>query len=429
MHQTSGGVRTSVLFVMVLAGVAAGCSNASKRIDESMDRIAWTEQGSPVWEAATEKLIDLDRAAARTLTSAMGEAWYRAEDFRAYQKEMERIRCGAAFVLGTLKYKAAVAALAAHIVNTQPNTVRKKMAWALGEIGTAADVLTVHVDAIAKQLEEEDPLVALEMAIALCKMDDDRGDALLAAALSSDSPEISQRVGNGMLEAGVRAVPFLIGVRSREDRVLRERIDGIFGRMRDDLLDALKDKKRAVRREAARALGDIGDTKAVEFLATVLKEDEDGFVRLWAATSLSKMNDGRGISYLFEALGSNDTISRIKAIGALAEVGDAVEGELIEALRNENPLIRGGAAQILGAGGMKKAAPALIAALTDREPEVRWNAAIALGKMDAADAVESLKPVLEDRDDTVAYYAEWALSELEAGLRDQGSGTRDQGPG
>lgn len=399
--------------VMVLAGVVAGCSNASKRIDESIDRIAWTEQGAPVWEAAIEKLIDLDRTAARTLTSAMGEAWYRAADFREYQEEIDRIRYGAAVVLGTLKYKAAVAALDDYLADTQPNAVRKKMAWALGEIGTVADELPGQADALAGQLKDEDPFVALEMAIALCKMDDERGNSLLSAALTSDDPEINPRVENGLLEAGVHAVPFLIEARSREDRVLRERTDGILARIRDDLVDALKDKERDIRRQAARALGDIGDKKAVESLAVVMKEDEDGFVRLWAATSLSKMNDGRGISYLFDALGSDDSIGRIKAVGALVEVGDAVEGELIEALRNENLLVRGGAAQILGTGGMKKAVPALIAALTDSEPEVRWNAAIALGKMDAAAAVESLKPVLKDPDDTVAYYAEWALAQLE----------------
>jgi HEAT repeat protein len=413
MHQISGSIRASALFVILLAGVVAGCSNALKRIEDSIDRMAWSEPGSPNCEASIETLIGFGRVAARTLTKALGEAWYRAEDFREYQEEIDRIRCGAAFVLGTLKYKAAVAALDDYIVNTQPDCVRKKMAWALGEIGTVADGLTVQVDALVVQLEDEDPLVALEMAIALCKMDDERGDSLLVAALGSGEPEIRQRVEDGLLEGTYHVVPFLVQTRSRGDRMLRERIDGIFGQMRDDLLDALKDKKRDVRRESARALGDIGDEKAVEFLAVVLKEDKDGLVRLWAATSLSKMNDGRGISYLFEALGSNDNISRIKAIGALAEVGDAVEGELIEALGNENTLIRGGAAQILGAGGIKKAAPALIALLKDSEPEVRWNAAIALGKMDAAEAVESLRSVLEDPDETVAYYAEWALGQLE----------------
>jgi len=249
----------------------------------------------------------------------------------------------------------------------------------------------------------------------LCKMDDDRGDSLLSVILGSHDPEISQRIRKGLLEAGHHAVPFLVEMRSREDRVLRERADGILAQIRDDLVDALKDKKRDVRRESARALGDIGDKEAIEPLAGALKEDGDSLVRLWAATSLSKMNDRRGISYLFDALGSSDSIGRIKAIGALVEVGDAVEGELIEALKNENSLIRSGAAQILGTGGTKKAVPGLIAALKDGEPEVRWNAAIALGRMDAAKAVGSLKPLLEDPDDTVAYYADWALAQLDRG--------------
>ena len=399
-------------FAMVLTGFVVGCTSASKRIDESIDRIAWAERGSPIWEKAIETLRDLDRTAARTLTTTMGEDWYRGEDFREHQEEIDRIRYGAAFVLGTLKYKAAVAALASYLAATQPDYVRKEMARALGEIGTVTDELAAQADVITTHLGDEDPFVALEMAIALCKMDDDRGDSLLSVVLGSDDPKISQRVGNGLLEAGYHAVPFLVGARSQGDQMLRERANQILAQIRDDLVDALKDKKRDVRRESARALGDIGDKEAIEPLAGALKEDGDSLVRLWAATSLSKMNDRRGISYLFDALGSNDSIGRIKAIGALVEVGDAVEGELIEALKNENPLIRSGATQILGTGGTKKAVPGLIAALKDGEPEVRWNAAIALGRMDAAEAVGSLKPLLEDPDDTVEYYANWALAQL-----------------
>lgn len=401
-----------LVFAIISAGLIGGCASASKRIDESIDRIAWAERGSPVWEEATKTLIDLDRTAARTLTAAMGEGWYRGEHFREHPEEIDRIRYGAAFVLGTLKYKAAVAALDDYLAATQPDYVRKEMAWALGEIGMVADELPAQADALAGQVEDKDLFVALEMAIALCKMDDERGDSLLSAALGSDAPEITQRVEDGLLEAGYHAVPFLVEARGREDLVLRERADEILTQIREDLVDALKDKKREVRLEAARALGNIGDKEAVEPLAAVLKEDGDSLVRLWAATSLSKMNDGRGISYLFDALGSDDTIARIKAIGALVEVGEAVEGDLIEALRNENPLIRSGAAQILGAGGMKKAVPALTAALKDSIPEARWNAAIALGRMDAAEAAGSLKPLLEDPDDTVVYYADWALAQL-----------------
>jgi len=51
------GDRARWVFVTLLAGFVAGCSNASKRIDESIDRIAWAEQGSPVWEETIAWII------------------------------------------------------------------------------------------------------------------------------------------------------------------------------------------------------------------------------------------------------------------------------------------------------------------------------------------------------------------------------------
>jgi HEAT repeat protein len=400
--------------VWMMAILSGGCASTTKRIDEAIDRLAWAEHESDIWTSSVETLIDLDRTAARTLTSALGQGWYRAEQFREFQREVDNIRYGAARVLGTLRYKAAVAALDDYLPNTQPDYVRKEMAWALGEIGTVVEGLTAQADAIAKQLKDEDPFVALEMAIALCKMDDERGDSLLLAALGSDDSGIWGRVERGLLEADYHGVaPLLKAVAAGGSSASRG--SAVLERLTDQLVEDLPEDDKDVRWKTARVLGDIPEKmqgKVREPLADLL-DDSYSLVRLWAATSLSKMGDPRGRDYLFEALGSEDNVSRIKAIGALIEAGVSVEEELLHALDGANVLVRAGAIYVLGEGRMERAVLPLVKALDDTSAAIRWNAAVALGKIGRGEAAKALRPLLADRDSTVVYYANWALARLE----------------
>jgi len=53
-------------------------------------------------------------------------------------------------------------------------------------------------------------------------------------------------------------------------------------------MDTLKDKNLNVRRNAAEALGEIGDHRAVERLLAAL-EDEDTYVKIYAAEAIGRM--------------------------------------------------------------------------------------------------------------------------------------------
>ena len=58
------------------------------------------------------------------------------------------------------------------------------------------------------------------------------------------------------------------------------------------LIEAMKnDKDEDVKRNAARALGEIGDPKTVDALIEVMKKDEDEDVRWVAAMALEKINE------------------------------------------------------------------------------------------------------------------------------------------
>ena len=117
---------------------------------------------------------------------------------------------------------------------------------------------------------------------------------------------------------------------------------------------------------AAWALGQLGDTRAVEPLIKALPEFEDTF--------------GGEKDHIAEALG---------------KMGEAAIEPLINALKHENLSVREGAAWALGQLGDTRAVEPLILALRSRH--TRRSAAEALGKMGEAAAIEPLILALRSR--------------------------------
>jgi HEAT repeat protein len=73
----------------------------------------------------------------------------------------------------------------------------------------------------------------------------------------------------------------------------------------EGLINALKDKNWLVRKDAAVALGEIGDERAVEPLIQALK-DESEWVPEKAAFALGKIGDKRAVEPLIRALGHEE---------------------------------------------------------------------------------------------------------------------------
>lgn len=158
------------------------------------------------------------------------------------------------------------------------------------------------------------------------------------------------------------------------------------------LIKALGDGDENVRIEAARALGNLGDARAVEPLSEALC-DSDFHVQLIAAEALVKMH---AVVTLIEALGTGHS-GVPYAAEALGELKDArAVAPLIKALKDSQRLVRDAAAHALGKLGDALAVEPLINALEDNEWSVRYAAARALGKLGNARAVEPLINALED---------------------------------
>jgi len=204
-------------------------------------------------------------------------------------------------------------------------------------------------------------------------------------------------------------------IKSRRGKMVRPNIWEL--KAREDvegLIRALKDSNPYVRKEAAEALGKIGDERAVEPLIEALK-DSYLAVRWKAAEALSKIGE-RAAGPLIEALKDSDEYVRMGAAGALGEIGDSRAVEpLIEALKDSNADVRSSAAIALGEIGDRRAVGPLIEALKDSNEFVREEAAEALGeivkkaKMECESLIERLKNLRNLGIDTEI---EWKLRDV-----------------
>ncbi|RJQ51797.1 MAG: HEAT repeat domain-containing protein [Nitrospiraceae bacterium] len=179
-------------------------------------------------------------------------------------------------------------------------------------------------------------------------------------------------------------------------RQLREFYDamGITGRYLDILKDSRVWKKRAF---AAEKLGQIGSSKAVPVLLSIIRDvnNEDEDVRNTSLRALGKIKDMGAVPFLIEALGYPETWLPPRVGEILVNIGEESVEPLKKELKNfQSESRRGWAAEILGWLEAKSAAPALIESLFDVSPEVRAKAAGALGKIKSERAISRLTELL-----------------------------------
>ncbi|MFH1208933.1 MAG: HEAT repeat domain-containing protein [Candidatus Omnitrophota bacterium] len=207
----------------------------------------------------------------------------------------------------------------------------------------------------------------------------------------------------------------------------------------DQLIKALSDQEEPSgqprRRFTARALGEIGDARAVDPLIKVLKYDENWLVRTDAAEALGKIGDAQAIPVLRSALKDSDSYVRKHAAVALGMIDAKNVKSLIKVLREGNEIIhadalrenfdvapliksladsnsdvrRSAAAEALGKVGEIRAVESLITALKDRVPSVRNAAAAALGLIKDPRSIIPLSDALSDKEPSVRKSAMEAL--------------------
>jgi hypothetical protein len=178
------------------------------------------------------------------------------------------------------------------------------------------------------------------------------------------------------------------------------------------LIKSLRDKDQGVRRDAAHALGVIGDARAVEPLIKALGDEVEVDVRRVDTEVLGEIGEP-AVEPLIKALEDDEGNVRYDVANVLGKIADARAVEpLIKALKDEEAQVRVGAAMALGEIGDARAVEPLIKTLEDKENYVRGDAAGALGKITDARAVEPLIKALDDDDEYVRGNAAEALGKI-----------------
>ena len=210
----------------------------------------------------------------------------------------------------------------------------------------------------------------------------------------------------------------LAALKDKDAAVRRQAADAL-GRLGDkaaveSLIAALKDGDRGVRWSAARSLGTLGDKRAVEPLIAALKDGDD-WVRGEIAEALGRLGDKRAVEPLRAVLRRNDGIvdeSTACALAALLKDETAVE-PLLAALEHPSSEWTGIAVFVSLARLGPPALKPLVAALPHSRDKVRGEIVLALSLLGDERAVEPLIKTLADPNGDVARAAACGLANLD----------------
>jgi HEAT repeat protein len=169
--------------------------------------------------------------------------------------------------------------------------------------------------------------------------------------------------------ARIRGSRFAVGLADRLLSALRDdkddmvRANAAFAlgelcepRALEPLLDTLRDdKSQLLRFVSADALGALGDAGALELLVTTLRSDKEWLARAVTARALGTLGDVRALEPLADALRVDNNVSvRLRAADALASLRDARALEPLRAALREDKELSVGRAAALGLGTLWK---------------------------------------------------------------------------
>jgi len=297
--------------------------------------------------------------------------------------------------IGALTSIGAPSVMALGICLTDPElSVQEAASAALASIADAR-VLNHLLDALRSQ----DWIVRMHAAKALGRIKDSRSVRALVPLLQDKVKAVREAVSLTLAAIGESAMPAL--------------------------LESLIHPDWLVRLHAVEALGKTRSREAVEPLLKVLFNDEDSAVREDTLRALGLIGDPRAVKYLFTAM--NDPAHRVLAIEALGHIGDRrAVPVLIQVVKGTNSPVRSrtvascgsawseetvaqaAAVRALGVINDTTALPTLVGAL--QSTFTRTEAAAALVTF-GLKIVPLLIPLLaESTDDNVRYHVRETLT-------------------
>ena len=199
----------------------------------------------------------------------------------ADETEDEYIRAEAAFTLGDIGGEGVYESLSSALSNPS-ETIRSSAAFALGFLGDKR-----ATDPLINLLSDSSSLVRMRSIMALGRLGDSRAVEPLIALLSSPDEDIKIKAVLALGDLGdQRAVPYLSNLLTTEEMFSSIRIFSTesLGKIGGEkaillLLSLLEDKDELVILEAAKALGEMKELRAIQPLKTAITRVRSNWVK------------------------------------------------------------------------------------------------------------------------------------------------------
>ncbi len=348
-----------------------------------------------------------------------------AEHIAALQDEDWAIREEAALALGTFRDPRAVGPLVS-LLRDADRAVREAAIGALTAIGepsvpalglclseprlTVQEAASAALAAIADErvlapllaaLRNRDWIVRMHAAKALGRIKSSSAVEPLIPLLQDPVKAVREETTASLAAIGDAAVSSLLAALTHAEWLVRLHAVEALGKMRcvaavEPLLSVLfNDPDTAIREDALRALGLIGDARAVDFLLVVMREPG---LRPLAVEALGQIGDRRAVPALINVLEGTD---RPEVSRMVAGCGDRWDEEMVT---------KGAAVRALGAIGDAAAVPSLIKALG--QTATRAEAAAALVRFGATVVAPLLAILSRETDDNVRFHVKETLAKV-----------------
>lgn len=257
------------------------------------------------------------------------------------------------------------------------------------------------VDVLTGALASPDWIVRMHAAKGLGRIADPRAVPAMMPLLQDKVKAVRVEIAGALAHIGQAAVPCLVeALHSREWLIKLHAIEALSKMKSPETVEPLlfvlfNDPDTAVRTDAVRALGDIGDARAVDFLFTALNDLD---VRSVAVEALGKIGDRRAVPVLIDIVKGAHQPEQSRPVDGC---GDRWDQEMI---------VMGLAVRALGDIGDVAAIPELVAAL--RHTVTRSDASSVLPRFGPPAIPFLLEIVKKERDHNIVYHAKEALSQL-----------------
>jgi HEAT repeat protein len=348
-----------------------------------------------------------------------------AEQIAALKDEDWAIREEAATALGTFRDPRAVGPLVS-LLRDADRAVRQAAVGALTAIGeasvpvlglclsdpqpgvqeAASSVLSLIADErvlapLIASLENPDWIVRMHATKALGRVKDARAIEPLIPLLQDKVKAVREEATTALAEIGDPALPSLLEALKHSEWLVRLHAVEALGKSRsaeavEPLLWVLfNDHDQAIREDTVRALGQLGDSRAMEFLVTIMKEPG---LRTLAVEALGKIGDCRAVPVLIAILEGSDRPSDSRTVAGCGDTWD------------EEMNTRGAAVRALGILGDEVAIPPLVKALD--QTTTRADAAAALVRFGSRVIAPLVTIMTQTSDDNMRFHVKDTLAKV-----------------